>query len=389
MSQPLPLDTPVPGTAPRLSCCLAPFGVYTRFMLAAYLRGLLMIVSVLLSIALTIDLWPQIDTVIAAGSGNALRNLVVFCLLRSPHLLAPLLPFATFLAVWMVEITHTRNGERLLVANTGRSPLKSLCPAILLGLLAGPVTFTLDGLLSPASMREQIHEGLGRDALRLDRHRISDLVWIDTPEGLVSGHIAYEPPMTLRDITIFRFDPRFLMDEIIKAPVATPIPHSSRWRLDAPLAWKNGQQQTDTLLPLPAGEMTVTLSIYPRWLSVYGVDVQYLTLQTLRKLAHHDGEGYDAAPYRTRLAMLYSTLILPTIMAVLACILCGIRLPYAPDGLVAATILAWGYAAHVATRICLLLGQTNVTPAWLAVSLVPCGLVIALIIIVRRKRGAA
>src|SRR5580765_6628987 len=38
---------------------LTPWGLYTRYMLGAYLRHTLMVSAALMTIALTIDLWPQ------------------------------------------------------------------------------------------------------------------------------------------------------------------------------------------------------------------------------------------------------------------------------------------------------------------------------------------
>ena len=39
---------------------LTPFGLYSRYMLFAYLRHTMMVSAALMTIALTIDLWPQV-----------------------------------------------------------------------------------------------------------------------------------------------------------------------------------------------------------------------------------------------------------------------------------------------------------------------------------------
>ena len=77
---------------------LSPFGRYTRYMLAGYLRHVLIVTSILLAIALTIDLWPQFQDVAARGHDtlSAVWSVVRFSGLRTPGLIAPLLPFATF-----------------------------------------------------------------------------------------------------------------------------------------------------------------------------------------------------------------------------------------------------------------------------------------------------
>lgn len=369
MTQP----TAAPVSEPeRARFHIAPFGLYTRFILVAYLRNFAIIASVLLSVALTIDLWPQMNLVINVDGRGAARNLFIFSLLRIPGLLAPLMPFTTFLAVWLTEINHTRSGERLFVANAGRSPLKNLCPPLLLGLLIGPATFALDGCLGPAAIAEQTREHIGRDAPRLNRNQTSGLIWIESSKGLISTHIAYGPPAVLHDLSFFRFDQRFQLTEIDMAPTARYDAASGLWRLSNPSAWSGDAFSPTQVTPLPETEITRDLGIYPPWLSVYGIEVQYLPLSTLRVLARHGGEGYDAAPYKTRLASLFATFVLPGTLALLAYALSAALMPYAVTASMAARVLAWGYAAHATTRVCVLLGQTGVIPPWLAGGFVPC-----------------
>ena len=155
-------------------------GRYTRYVLAGYLRNVAMVVSVLMIIALTIDLWPQIDLITSSATSSNSRgswNLVRFSVLRLPGLVAPLLPFATFLGVAWAEITHTQAGERMFVWNTGRSPIQCLPAAILLGLILGPLEFTLDAYLGPAAMAVQ------NERRALDRHII----------GIVEGGNCLRP----------------------------------------------------------------------------------------------------------------------------------------------------------------------------------------------------
>ncbi|MBO1325792.1 LptF/LptG family permease [Acetobacter sp. TBRC 12305] len=392
-----PIHAPTPGGAPINPVRLAPFGLYTRHILAGYLRSLMMIAAVLLAIAETIDLWPQIDMVMASGSAPAWRNIVYFTTLRIPGLLAPLIPFATFLAVCLVEIAQTRSGERLFIANTGRSPLKSLFPAVLLGLLLGPATFVMDGYLGPVSMAEQMRQKTGRDAQRLDRTKPSNPVWMQTPQGVLSASIAFGPPASLRTLLLFRFDAASLLTEIDKADAAIRVPETGLWQLENPQVWHDARPaDTRAARPMPPEQTrliptppyAITLTLDPLWLSVYGMEAQYLPLATLQSLASHTQNGYDAAPYRTRMAMLLATLILPGAMAMLASTLCATRLAYGASAIATGGVIAWGYAAHAATRACLLLGQTGTLPAWLAATLVPGTLLVSVVLIHwRGERG--
>jgi len=94
---------------------LAPWGLYTRYMLGAYLRHIVMVTGALMTIALTIDLWPQVPLF----SGDPLHvvwSLVRLTCLRLPDLLPPFIPFATFLGVAWSESAFTESRERLLGA---------------------------------------------------------------------------------------------------------------------------------------------------------------------------------------------------------------------------------------------------------------------------------
>ena len=81
--------------APRIG--LAPFGRHSRYMLAGYLRHVLIVTSILLAIALTIDLWPQFQDVAARGHDRVFVD--QGHLHRTPQLGAEPLPGLRLLAV--------------------------------------------------------------------------------------------------------------------------------------------------------------------------------------------------------------------------------------------------------------------------------------------------
>ena len=111
-----------PGRGGARPIFLTPFGLYSRYMLGAYLRHTMMVCAALMTIALTIDLWPQVSLF----SGNPLHvvwTLVRLAGLRLSDLLPPFIPFATFLGVVWSESAFTESRERLLIWNSGRSPV--------------------------------------------------------------------------------------------------------------------------------------------------------------------------------------------------------------------------------------------------------------------------
>src|SRR5258706_3573226 len=108
---------------------LAPWGLYSRYMLGAYLRHIMMVSAALMTIALTIDLWPQVPLF----TGNPLQvvgNLALLAVLRLPELLAPFVSFATLLGVVWSETAVAGSRERLPVLYHGRAPVFCLMPAL-------------------------------------------------------------------------------------------------------------------------------------------------------------------------------------------------------------------------------------------------------------------
>jgi lipopolysaccharide export LptBFGC system permease protein LptF len=369
----------------------SPAGRHTRYMLAGYLRHVFMVTSVLLAVALTIDLWPQFH-IIADGRGHgaliAIWNVMCFSALRTPDLVAPFLPFATFLGVVWTEMVHTQSGERMLVWNSGRSPIQCLTPVILLAAILGAGEFTTDAYLGPAAMAVQMHERLGLDGQRLDRTRRGDNQWIALSGGLVRAGIEYGPPPVLHHLTFYRRDATGQLTEVDTAAVARRQPRTNLWLMRDGRFWtpeetpaSNDAARTtfapddstgDTMVPF--AERTVSLDLDPLWLSVFGMETQYLPMHVLRALALSDRGPQSKGLYRTRLQVLYGEVLLPGAMALLAASLSMFLLAYSTPLKALIGIVFVGYLAHFGTKACLLMGQNGYMPPVMAGWLVPVGL---------------
>lgn len=396
------LPWPVPGVAGLFS-----FGRHTRLMFFGYLRQVFLVAMVLLAVALTIDLWPQIDLLSGGSEGGVAKvvwSILRFSALRLPGLLAPLVPIATFLAVVATEVAHTRQGERMLVWNSGRSPLHCLTPVLLLGCLMGVVEFTLDAYLSPAAMAVQMQERLGRDGQRLDRTRIDDTHWIASPEGPLNTRIVYGPPAVLRNLRFFRLDERGSLAEIDEAAEAHQLPGADRWLMRDGRYWMAtdvpgpagapggggaaGQAGSEKLIPF--AERTVRLTLDSLWLSYFGVEAQYLPLPVLERLARSDLVPTPGL-FRTRLQVLYAGLLMPGAVALLASSLSMVLLAYRTPPRAVTGIMLAGYMAHAAMKACLLMGQNDYLPPMVAGWFVPLTLLgvsfATFRVIERQRRG--
>ena len=147
--------------------------------------------------------------------------------MRLPDLLPPFIPFATFLGVVWSESAFTESRERLLIWNSGRSPLFCLMPALLAGLVMGVGLFVLDAWLRPAAIHVQIDEKLGREGIRLDRSQSGGNHWIALPDGLLRAEIEYGPPLKLHNVTIYKLDSNGHLAEVDTARWRTPLGQGS------------------------------------------------------------------------------------------------------------------------------------------------------------------
>jgi lipopolysaccharide export LptBFGC system permease protein LptF len=331
---------------------LAPFGIQTRIMLGSYLTHTLMVTAALMAIALTIDLWPQVPLLQARG-GFLPFEIARLTALRLPDLLPPLFPFAAFLGVVWSESAFTESRERMLIWNSGRSPLLCLMPALLVGLLLGGTLFVLDGVLRPAAIHVQIDAKLGREGIRLDRTQSGGSHWIALPDGLLRAEIEYGPPLKLHNATIYKLDSEGHLYEVDTAVLAEPLP-GDRWRLTQGRYWRavyEGEgsvisnqpegQETET----PFDTRTISMSLNEMWLRNLGLSPQYLAML--------------AFPYAVRWQRLVAVLLA-------------------------------GYAAHFASKALYLMGEFGyinpIVAGWLPPALVLAGLG-GVLLVIQKKRG--
>lgn len=353
---------------------LAPLGLYSRYMLTAYLRHVLTVAAALMTIALTIDLWPQIPLLTGGAAQTTLGTIWTIArlaVLRIPDLLPPFIPFATFLGVVWSEGAFTGSRERMLIWNSGRSPLQCLAPAIMIGALMGAALFVMDGYLRPAAIAVQIHEKLGREGIRLDRTQSSGNHWFALPNGLLRAEIVYGPPLSLRNVTIYTLDAVGHLSEVDTAALASPLASEDQWLLSDGHYWsvKLGTSQPEqggakyviggtkeeTEIPFVHRKVSIGLNIL--WLANQGMSPQYLSISDLRILANPKINSHDNSDFQTRLQVLYGEIVLTCAMALLASSLSLLFFAYRLRPVALIVTLLAGYLAHFAARAFLLMGE--------------------------------
>jgi lipopolysaccharide export LptBFGC system permease protein LptF len=379
---------------------LTPFGLHTRYMLGIYLRHTLMVAAALMTIALTIDLWPQIKILgdDPRYSGFLIWHVVRLAALRLPDLLPPFLPFATFLGVVWSESAFTESRERMLIWNSGRSPLFCLVPAALAGLLMGASLFLIDGVLRPAAIHVQMAEVLGREGIRLDRSKSGGNHWIALPDGLLRAQIEYGPPLRLHNVTIYKLDRNGHLAEVNSAAEARLL-SGRNWHLENGRYWRADFRNRGDVISsrgtseeeeIPFRERVVSMNLDELWLSNLGLSPQYLYLDELRTLSNAEIVSRDASGYRTRQQALYSGPVFTCALAMLGASLAMLFFAYQARWLPLVGVLLAGYLAHFVSKALYLMGEFGYIPAviagWLAPLLV-IGAVAGTLYVIQKQRG--
>lgn len=380
---------------------LTAFGVHTRYMLAAYLRHTLMVLAALMTIALTIDLFPQISLLSAdPAQGGVLLvwHILRLAALRLPDLMPPFLPFATFLGVVWSESAFTESRERMLIWNSGRSPLLCLMPALLAGLVMGVTLFVADAWLRPAAIHVQMREVLGREGIRLDRHQSGGNHWIALPDGLLRAEIEYGPPLRLRNVTIYKLDSEGHLAEVNTAALATPQPNN-RWLLRQGHYWRADFENRGDVLStgaaneeaeVPFRTRTIDMDLNVLWLANLGLSPQYIPLPELRELAGGHIMARDQSGYRTRLQAIYSETFFAWAMALLGAALSMLYFAYRTQWQALVGVLLAGYVAHFASKAFYLMGEFGYINAAFAAWISPLLVLLAtggVLHVIQKRRG--
>ena len=376
---------------------LSPFGLYTRYMLGAYLRHTMMVVAALMTIALTIDLWPQVPLF----SGDPLQvvtGLAWLAVLRIPDLLPPFIPFATFLGVVWSESAFTESRERLLIWNSGRSPLFCLVPALLAGLAMGTSLFVMDAWLRPAAIHVQIAQRLGREGIRLDRSQNGGSHWIALPDGLLRADIEYGPPLRLHNVTVYKLDTEGHLAEVDTATTAQPLA-KDRWLLEDGHSWlANAEERGNILTTTPGREevevpfkaRSIVMALDDAWLRNLGLSPQYLPLGELKTLARARIMSRDLDGYKTRLQLVFGEPLFTCVMALLGSCLAMLTFAFQTRWLALVGVLLAGYLAHFASKAFQLMGEFGYMAPFFAGWLAPLLLLMAVIGVlytIQKRRG--
>jgi len=396
------------GSFRKRRILLAPFGQHTRYVLRNYLVHAFVVLQALLCIALTIDLLPQVEDVLSSASGLNSRDRAVrllwFTILRSADLMPAFIPLAIFLGVLWSEVAHTVSRERVLVWNSGRSPLRCLIPVAFLAVLFGTAQFVFDAYLRPAAMDAQVQQQLGSRGRELSRGLSREAIWIAFGKDLVQARIAYASGPTMHDVTLYRLNADGRVREVDKARFAVPASTPGHWILNDGSYWvmpPEGPSTPDQLLPTQGygvsatafEQRSIALAGNPLHLSLWGIGPEYLSPDVLRALIGDVMIGDSRSLFVARLHFYYANSLMPGAMALLAAALSLMLFAHRAPLYTQLATLPAGYGGHLAMKTFVLLGEHNFIHPVVAVWFTPITLLIVSALLLagmerRRRKGA-
>lgn len=372
---------------------LAPWGLYTRYMLWNYVRHILIVTSALLSISLTTDVALWVWRTISANPHMAWSQLAYaigrIVVLRATDLCALILPIACFLGVLWSEAQQTWTRERMTIWNTGRSPMQCITPVLVLAAGMALIQFSLDAHLRPAAVMTM--EGRfpppaadGKPVVAAQK------TWIAAGDDLIHARIGSGLQPTLRDVTIYRLTPAKSLREILTADAADPVAGSEDWRLRTVRLWRITPPEGDGPPDDEFEQLDISWPLPPVWLTAYGIHPQYLPFRLLRELAHVENAPVSTARYQVWYQGRFARALFPGAMALLAATLSMLLLAYnLRFGAIFAIALA-GYFAHIMIRIVTVFGENGFVNPFVAAWITPILLLLAsclVLAILQRKEA--
>lgn len=377
------------------------FGIETRYVTRVYLQRVFIVGAAVLAIVLSLDLatnlaWVMSEQSAAAGREGFAR-LAFYLGLRAAYNLPAIVPIAAVIGVVWAEFGLAAAHERIMIFNSGRAPVRSLMPALLVGILLGLTQFAALSYARPLSVEEQARSGFRDFGPRYRAGGTTGHKWIAIEDGFVHARIDFGPPVSLRDVMVYGLGPDGRLDIVVSAERARPTGQAGLWQFAGGSWWERppaGGGQTGGVMPVESAfELAeISLPLDPLWVDYSEVPARFLPQPVVRALAAGGPGVPEAFGYRTNYQERLAAFIHPLAMTLLGATLCLIMLRPRVPPLAPLTIGMAGYAIHVASKILSMLGEYGYIPpvvaAWTLPLAVAAGCLLLLHLRDRRVRRA-
>jgi lipopolysaccharide export LptBFGC system permease protein LptF len=233
-----------------------------------------------------------------------------------------------------------------MIANTGRAPLLSLVPALLVGLVIGSAQYVLLSHVRPHAVEAQGEAGFRYYGPRFNQS-LSRHVWEDFDGTMVNAAIDFTPDgPVLTDLRLFVLGPQNRFQRAVWADRAYPVAgglalagNIARWPFD------------------PDASDRETLVINRDWLGWAQVEPRLVPHSVLRRIAEAEAGVPLQTAYRAALLERSAAIAGAVAMALMVSSLCLHWMTTRSGLLVPGTILAAGYGLHLAGNVFSVLGE--------------------------------
>lgn len=359
-----------PGSRPGAH--LAPWGRETRYVFGLYLQRALVFLAVSLGIILSLDLASNLSSLLSSNmpsaSASAPEWMAYYLFLRAGFDLPALLPLAAFIAVMWGEYSLTSTRERLMVLNSGQAPLRSLLPALLLGVLLGCIQFAAIAYGRPAAVEGQGVAGFRYYGVKFLGPTVTDPKWFASSSAVIHARIDAGGEIALRDVLMYRLSENGALASLVSAAVARPGPRPDSWTFSDGSIWSVGPIESGHAVPSMNKTSVFTtlelpLLLDPLWVANFEVVPEYVDQTDLAALSS-GGAGvpnvvaYEAA-YQERFAESLSCVGMALLSAAVA--LAGLGQPIGLRRWL--TFGCWGGIAYLCGGILPMLANHGALPA--------------------------
>lgn len=326
------------------------FGLETAYVTRLYLLRTALVAGLILVLVLALDLAGNSQSVLTAQGVATVpegsRRLAYYVMLRAQYNLPSILPLALAIGILWSEIRLTRGHERAMIANTGRAPLLSMVPALLVGLVIGSAQYVLFAHARPHAVEAQAEAGFRYYGPRFNRGT-SHHVWNDFDGALVNAAIQFTPDgPVLIDLRLFVLDRQNRLERAVWADRAYPVAGGlalagqvARWPVD------------------PAADSREALVINPDWLAWARVEPRLVPQPVLRRIAEAEEGVPGQTAYQAALLERSAAIAGAIAMALMVASLCLHWMTTRRGLMVPVAILAAAYFLQLADNTFSVLGE--------------------------------
>ena len=383
-----------PGLWTRLTgaVTVALTGRETRYVARLYIERIILFAALVLTVVLSLDAANHIGSLLGGadqpGAPSGVQRLFRYLMLRGAYNVPAILPLAALTGVIWAEFALARSRQRMMIANSGRSILMSLAPAVLVGLVVGLVQFGALAYLRPAAVEAQSTEHFRYYG---PKYRFSETggMWLSVDTAVIEARIGFTDPVELRYAVIYELADDGALRAILTAERAVPD-GPGHWVLDNGTSWQvpsfsiSAPSGTPTRGATAFDERELALELDPLWVENIDIPPTLLPQDVLVRLGTAETGIQNISTYAAALQERFAAIFYVMGMVVLPAAL-GIAWfsPGMSAGPLIRTII-WGMGAYVTTSIVAMLGSygylSPLLSAWLAPALfflIALGIVVA------------